>query len=437
MYQISENDIMDTLNDFKAFSQFIDDTNPKLSARTVTLGKKDAFEVNSKLKHRKEVNAPNYLQNQYPTVDLLFNLAIHSNLYAKAGNQKLNVYLQPTERKGEFEKLNPFEQYAFLLEAFWTRLDLKAKFSYFSIPEDSAVKTFSVSKPGHPLYKGAFSDNPDYDELFSNQANFIRYFSFLGFCTYTLIDHKKSVGKYEDIIQEVIPTALGVSLSGMLKDENYVHWNIPFKENLGLEDEDLIPGIPASSPGSETKEEKEWLDKLYQQRMTEGYKPLATYLATAFPKDTVRKTISLAPETEDGVQGNYFFKVALKGKTWRVIRLSGKHTLEDLHLTIQKAYQFDNDHLYAFCMNGKMSEDGIYNSPWSETKPYANEVTISELKLYHGKKFLYVFDFGDNWQFQIQLIQIDETTTPDKNIEMVESKGKGPKQYQDFSWQWS
>lgn len=46
----------------------------------------------------------------------------------------------------------------------------------------------------------------------------------------------------------------------------------------------------------------------------------------------------------------YTFHVALPGtgRTWRKLELLADQTLEDLHLAIQDAFEFDNDHLYSF-----------------------------------------------------------------------------------------
>jgi hypothetical protein len=41
------------------------------------------------------------------------------------------------------------------------------------------------------------------------------------------------------------------------------------------------------------------------------------------------------------------------GKVWRKIEMRGDQTLADLHVAIQDAYDFDNDHLYSFFMSGK------------------------------------------------------------------------------------
>lgn len=51
----------------------------------------------------------------------------------------------------------------------------------------------------------------------------------------------------------------------------------------------------------------------------------------------------------------YTFHVSLPGygRVWRKVELVAEQTLEDLHLAIQDAYEFDDDHLYSFFMSGK------------------------------------------------------------------------------------
>ena len=65
--------------------------------------------------------------------------------------------------------------------------------------------------------------------------------------------------------------------------------------------------------------------------------------------------------------------------------------------------------------------------------PYVHNVTIAELYLDEGQQFLYIFDFGDEWHFQIIVEKINE------GMEVVfpgirKEKGKAPKQYPDFEW---
>lgn len=63
---------------------------------------------------------------------------------------------------------------------------------------------------------------------------------------------------------------------------------------------------------------------------------------------------------------SYTFHVSLPGtgRTWRKIELLETQTLAELHLAIQNAFNFDNDHLYAFYMSGKAwDQDSQYRLP--------------------------------------------------------------------------
>jgi len=91
-------------------------------------------------------------------------------------------------------------------------------------------------------------------------------------------------------------------------------------------------------------------------------------------------------------------------KDWSAtIALDASSTLEDLHTIIQRAVDFDNDHLYSFF---------VARTPWSrdrvlydgEEDDAAWEVTVESLfPLPRDRKLFYLFDYGDNWIFQVGL----------------------------------
>ncbi|MCL2323336.1 MAG: plasmid pRiA4b ORF-3 family protein, partial [Oscillospiraceae bacterium] len=159
-----------------------------------------------------------------------------------------------------------------------------------------------------------------------------------------------------------------------------------------------------------------------------------------FPNKNVNKTVDPIDVLIDR-SGAYLFKVSLKyeSDTWRTIRLSHEHTLEDLHNAIQTAFDFDDDHLYAFYINGN-SKTGreIKGCPFGgedffgEDEITSDKVTIGDLELYKGARIYYVFDFGDNWEFDIVVKEIDKNAPFPIDAEIVESKGKSPQQYR--SW---
>jgi hypothetical protein len=83
-------------------------------------------------------------------------------------------------------------------------------------------------------------------------------------------------------------------------------------------------------------------------------------------------------------------------------------------------------------MDAKRYSRNAYESPNSENGPYVNEVTIGELELYEGQRILYLFDYGDSWEFDIVLEKTDSNGSLPLNPKIVEKKGKAPEQYRYF-----
>src|SRR5262249_51784805 len=109
-----------------------------------------------------------------------------------------------------------------------------------------------------------------------------------------------------------------------------------------------------------------------------------TYPAPGFILDETRfeafdplGAVSRAPErpvTEAAKTTLYRFKVEVKQglfdqfhDIWRRVELRGEQTLHDLHMAIQQAFDFDNDHLYAFFLSNRAwDEASEYVSPFSD-----------------------------------------------------------------------
>jgi len=135
-------------------------------------------------------------------------------------------------------------------------------------------------------------------------------------------------------------------------------------------------------------------------------------------------------QTKD-TAGSYVFKVKFKAGVWRKIQISKTATLDRLNKIILTAYDFDDDHLYAFFMNNKAwSYSDSYWSPNNDEGPYANKKKLVSLNLEKGKKFMYLFDFGDEWRFTISLEK--ETNDVTKEPVIIQSKGEAPLQYPDY-----
>jgi len=127
----------------------------------------------------------------------------------------------------------------------------------------------------------------------------------------------------------------------------------------------------------------------------------------------------------------YIFKVTQKRGIWRRIKISVRHTLQHLHEAIQGAFEFNDDHMYAFFMNGKPWSSDAY---WcrGDHQPCADQAKIGTLGLTQGQKFLYLFDFGDEWKFDVKLEKILHSDTLPAKPLIIESRGTALEQYPDF-----
>ncbi len=124
--------------------------------------------------------------------------------------------------------------------------------------------------------------------------------------------------------------------------------------------------------------------------------------------------------------------VSLDTGCYRHIQISVQAMLEDLSLAILNAFDFDNDHLHAFFMDNQVysGRNAYYMRGADDGFPATDEVTLAEAGVTVGKKFKYLFDFGDDWTFQCRVLrELDETTSGAK---IVRSKGEAPPQYPEW-----
>lgn len=119
------------------------------------------------------------------------------------------------------------------------------------------------------------------------------------------------------------------------------------------------------------------------------------------------------------------FKIAV-GSCVRKIIMGDQFTLEDLHYLIQKSVNFDNDHMYYFQI-GTGSLRRRYFIPECEDEVWQTDTVLAELMLYEGMQFEYLFDFGDEWHFQITVVHIVTEHTEKCQISTI--KGEAPEQY--------
>jgi hypothetical protein len=131
--------------------------------------------------------------------------------------------------------------------------------------------------------------------------------------------------------------------------------------------------------------------------------------------------------------GSYTFKVAFKHAKMvnRTIEVQSEQSLEDLHNAIQSAFKWDNDHLYSFFLNGSRGDPRYrFASPFEEDEPqWTTDGIIGELGLTLKHTFLYLFDYGDSHEFEVQVVGITAQAEPGEYPRVIASMGKSPRQY--------
>ena len=124
-------------------------------------------------------------------------------------------------------------------------------------------------------------------------------------------------------------------------------------------------------------------------------------------------------------------------RIFRDIEIRGDQTLEQLHLSIFKAYDREEEHLYEFQL-GKRPYDpagpnfGLANQPRERTNTgNASTTKLDDLGLHKDRVFGYWFDFGDDWYHQIRVDKIELAIPTVTYPRVIRRVGQSPPQYPD------
>lgn len=127
-------------------------------------------------------------------------------------------------------------------------------------------------------------------------------------------------------------------------------------------------------------------------------------------------------------EGIYLFKVSL-GRVWRRIEIQSDMTWEDLTIIILEAFEFDHDHLYSYYYKNRFGITAEINSPNLDEGPYTTEQRIGEIPIQIGSSMKFLYDFGDNWEFEVILEKITQFRKKLIFPRIIEEHGEPPVQY--------
>lgn len=125
------------------------------------------------------------------------------------------------------------------------------------------------------------------------------------------------------------------------------------------------------------------------------------------------------PESPFRPGERFVFEVSLNGVTpriWRRFAIPTDATFQDLHMAIQLATDWEDDHLYAFATgSGRKRQVFAYGSPPLAYPPDDPDVPdAADLPLHaffcdrRARRCEYRYDFGDDWQVTVQMSSVQE-----------------------------
>ena len=136
----------------------------------------------------------------------------------------------------------------------------------------------------------------------------------------------------------------------------------------------------------------------------------------------------------------HILRVSLKAKVYRDIEIDSRKSLHDFAESIVIAFGFDFDHAFGFY--SKVGAD-YFKSPvkyelfvdMGEDGSDARSVKrskVTEAFPRIGAKMLFLFDYGDDWMFKVELIGLGQKAPKTRYPRVVATVGKAPQQYPDM-----
>jgi len=142
----------------------------------------------------------------------------------------------------------------------------------------------------------------------------------------------------------------------------------------------------------------------------------------------------------------YIFDVYLKErgmyevshKAMRKIKIAGSRSLYNFAQVITKGFGFSFDHAFGFYDSFGDLRDAkkIYElfvdageEAISPTAQGVKKTKISQAFINPGEKMLFLFDYGDEWRFAVELKEIRKAEEKESEPIILESIGKAPLQY--------
>jgi hypothetical protein len=108
----------------------------------------------------------------------------------------------------------------------------------------------------------------------------------------------------------------------------------------------------------------------------------------------------------------------------------GDVLLDAVAEAILRAAQFDRDHLYQFSFDDAFGREQNVSFPIEGLEPpYTDAVRLGDLPLEDGSTLTFLYDFGDNWEFGLEVASITPNDDDQTDVHVRDVTDSTPEQY--------
>jgi hypothetical protein len=379
------------LHDFDAFLTFILERHMSVTPMH-QLRRRLLPEINARLARPIQMGLQRPLQKSYPHLHGLYLLLRASGLTRVAGTAKKPLLVVDAAVYQVWQGLNPTERYGTLLETWLLR--------------------------GHPEIIG------------ERERGWFRVPD----------TFKESSWFFQRIPDAGLPVAGDEEVADALR-----YW--PGWHNLGLLELFGLIAIQAGPPGPGQGWRIEHIDRtpfgdallalLHARFFSDVHNIRALESKDAVPFGVLQPTLQpYLPQWQTNLaipawvfrEGAHVFKVTLWQGLWRRIAIPPGATLDKLASAILNAVGFDHDHLHKFSYRDRFGITQRINHPYLDEGPWTSQVRVGDTPLTIGQTMTFLYDFGDQWEFEVALERVDPDLALHKP-QLLEAQGASPEQY--------
>jgi len=382
------------LQDFDTLLEFIGEAGVAVSEKTQLLAQTKLPELNRLLTHPLDVKLKRPVQKSFPHINGLYLLLRSSGLsYIVPDGKKTKLMLHENVL-ADWKTLAPAERYFSLLQAFCYRADARSigERQGFLIPRcfyDCMI--FFRQELDHKIDL----EQDRYDPLSLRYRPGLHNLALMELFGFIEVERGPATEKEAWPIATIDTTAWGHTVLGYLTQHFAA---MPF-----LEDDELIQAEPEAWENEFKKYIPDWKRSLLQ----------------------VERNIT---ET-----GSYILNVSL-GKASCKMAVPAGISLDELAYGILAAFDFDSDHLYEFIYKNEYGVEESIAHPYAESdhEHCTDDCPFGYMPLYKGMAFIFHYDFGDDWEFKIQVEAVPPIEPDYPELTVIEKRGTPPEQYRDW-----